>query len=215
MQAPNASSTTSPVATGCRSTSCSSGTSPTTTAHTSRAPGSSRRARLEAHQALASGGGKKEPWNGTDFYVSFGEGPYRSWEDARRYGFISGGGGKWYSQTLEKLQPGARVFVHIPQKGYVGIGEVVAPRVPVRDFTVTVDGNEIPILSTTMKAPKMGEFASDPDLTEYLVRIRWTKTAPETKATWETGMFANQNTACALRSSFTRERVLAAFGLDE
>ena len=32
---------------------------------------------------------------------------------------------------------------------------------------------------------------------------------------WEKGMFANQNTACALRSSFTRDRVMARLGLDQ
>src|SRR6185369_996096 len=42
-----------------------------------------------------------EPWNGRDFYVSLGEGEHRTWEDCRNYGFISGGQGKWYSQTLK------------------------------------------------------------------------------------------------------------------
>jgi hypothetical protein len=41
-----------------------------------------------------------EPWNGTDFYVSFGEGTHRNWNDAMKYGFISAGGGKWYTKTL-------------------------------------------------------------------------------------------------------------------
>ena len=34
------------------------------------------------------------PWNG-EYYVSYGNG--RSWNDARRYGFICGGGGRFYS----------------------------------------------------------------------------------------------------------------------
>ena len=38
--------------------------------------------------------GTQEPWNG-EYYVSF-NGP---WEDARKYGFVSGGGGDWYSRT--------------------------------------------------------------------------------------------------------------------
>ena len=40
----------------------------------------------------------KLPWNG-EYYVSYGNG--RSWNDARRYGFICGGGGLFYSRTLE------------------------------------------------------------------------------------------------------------------
>jgi hypothetical protein len=34
---------------------------------------------------------KKRPWNGRDFYISFGDGERRSWEDALKYGFVSGG----------------------------------------------------------------------------------------------------------------------------
>lgn len=39
---------------------------------------------------------QRPPWNGQDFYVAFGDPARRSWEDAVRYGFVSGGGGKWY-----------------------------------------------------------------------------------------------------------------------
>lgn len=51
--------------------------------------------------------GDKEPWNG-EFYVSFGDAASRNWEDAQRFGFISDGGGSWYSQTLKLLSPGPR-----------------------------------------------------------------------------------------------------------
>lgn len=85
-----------------------------------------------------------EPWNGTDFYVSFGESTHRNWDDAMRYGFISAGGGKWYTRTLEALQPGHRVFVHIPSSGYVGVGEVVAPALPVSQATFDRDGASVP-----------------------------------------------------------------------
>ena len=78
----------------------------------------------------------KEPWNGIDYYVSFGEGNHRSWDDARTYGFISAGGGKWYSGTLSLLTPGARIFACIPKIGYVGVGEVEEAVVPVNEFTV-------------------------------------------------------------------------------
>ncbi len=41
-------------------------------------------------------------------YVSFGDMSSRSWADALPYGFISAGGGSWYSQTLKLLSPGDR-----------------------------------------------------------------------------------------------------------
>jgi hypothetical protein len=156
----------------------------------------------------------KELWNGTDFYVSFGE--PRDWEDARRFGFISGGGKRWYWRTLEQLDPGHRVFVCIPGTGYVGIGEVVTRAVPINDFRVEVDGSEVPLLSATgFRGTAMGEFADDPERSERVVAVKWLKTVSRDQAIWEKGMFANQNIACALRSSFTRERVLEALGLTE
>jgi hypothetical protein len=60
--------------------------------------------------------GGNEPWNG-EFYCSFGHGPSRSWAEARRYGFVCGGGGAWYSRTLQLLSPSDRVWVKVPGCG--------------------------------------------------------------------------------------------------
>lgn len=164
-----------------------------------------------------------EPWNGKDFYVSLGEGEHRNWDDCRKYGFVSGGQGKWYSQTLKLLFPGSRVFVNISKTGYVGVGVVKEPAVAVNDFKVAenvMEGNvlvgdrEIPILQAPLVAPKMDENAADPDLCEYLVRVEWIKAVPRTEAYWEKGLFALQHTACRLTSSFTIERLSQHFGLD-
>lgn len=163
----------------------------------------------------------REPWNGRDFYVSFGdgsaegEGASRSWEDARRYGFVSGGGGRWYSQTLNLLFPGARVFVNIPKWGYVGVGTVKETARPITDFTVAVDGRDVPILEAPLKTPQIGKNSEDPDLCEYVVRVDWVQTAPKEQAYWEKGLFAVQHTACRLRNRFTLERLTQHFGLDD
>jgi hypothetical protein len=167
----------------------------------------------EAH-ARGSAGKGKEPWNGQDFYVSVGEGPHRSWEDFRRFGFVSGGGGQWYSRTLDALKPGHRVFACIPGTGYVGVGTVKDTSRPVREFMVPQDGAEIPILQAPLDAKGMGEYAADPERAEHLVRVEWLKTLPKENAIWEKGMFANQNTACALRNRFTLERLVQGFGLE-
>lgn len=170
----------------------------------------------EAEVHVKSGAKRgKEPWNGTDYYVSFGG--RRDWEDAREFGFVSGGGAPWYWRTLEQLVPGNRVFACIPgNTGYVGVGEVTARAVPINNFGVLVGGVEHPLLSAPgLRTTSLGEFADDPERAERVVAVKWLATLPREKAIWEKGMFANQNTACALRSSFTRERVLAALGLDE
>jgi hypothetical protein len=166
----------------------------------------------ESHSKVSKG---KEPWNGQDFYVSFGDGDHRSWEDAVGYGFVSGGQGRWYSKTLEALQPGHRVFACIPGEGYVGVGTVKGTVQRVRDFTVQIDGKELPILEAPLRAKDMSENSDDAERSEYLVPVAWQKTLPRGQAIWEKGMFANQNSACALRNRFTLERLTERFDLEE
>ncbi len=72
--------------------------------------------------------GKRPPWNGHDYYVTFGPAEVRAWEDGRKYGFVSASGGPRWIKSLQKLSPGDRVFVHSPGNGYVGVGLVKGPR---------------------------------------------------------------------------------------
>src|SRR3954467_10125430 len=81
-----------------------------------------------------------------DFYYSAGEGDRRRWADMVRHGFISAGGGRWYSRTLRALSAGDRVWAHIPRVGYVGVGLVTAPVVPV---------SETGLLGLELEAPAM------------------------------------------------------------
>jgi hypothetical protein len=169
---------------------------------------------VEEKSARTPAQSKRESWNGSDFYVAFGEGPNRNWEDARQYGFVAAGGGRWYSRTLEQLFVGARIFVMIPGVGYVGVGKVAGPAVPAKDFKVTIGGNELALFDVPTKAA-YDRNAEDPDNCEYIVPVEWIKTAPVSEAYWETGMFANQNSACRLRNQFTLERLGEHFGLSE
>ncbi len=157
----------------------------------------------------------KENWNGRDFYVSFGEGVGRNWDDARKYGFVCGGGGRWYSRTLEQLFPGARVFVNLPGTGYVGVGTVLEESVSVSDFTVEVDGKLLPFLEAPHEAENPGRYADDPEMSEYLVRVEWIKALPREEAYREKGLFGNQNTVTKLRNRFTLEKLIQHFALDD
>lgn len=157
---------------------------------------------------------KKEVWNGHDFYVSFGHGRHRSWEDAREYGFVSGGNGRWYSRTLELLFEGARVFARVPQEGYVGIGEVTSEAVPVTEFEVEYDGKMTPISEVPLDAEAMDEHADDPERSEYVVGVKWFDTRDIEHAVDEKGLFANQNTACKMRNQFTIRRLIESFDID-
>jgi hypothetical protein len=95
--------------------------------------------------AAAAPAGPSEPWNG-EFYCSFGEGNDRSWAEAAQYGFISGGGGAWYSRTLQLLGPGDRVWVKIPDVGFVGVGRVTGRAQPASAFRLSAATGDRPAL---------------------------------------------------------------------
>lgn len=157
--------------------------------------------------------GEKEPWNG-EFYVSFGDATSRSWDDARKFGYISGGGGSWYSQTLKLLSPGDRVWVKIPKKGYVGVGMVLESVQSVNDFRVQTETGEQPALSVLKHADKYRLTANDPELAEYFVRVQWLDSVPENRPVNEIGLFGNQNTVCQPTTPkwrHTVERLKVAF----
>jgi len=75
----------------------------------------------------------------------------RNWDDAREYNFISAGGGRWYSKTLNQLSKGDRVWVNIPHTGYVGVGIVEEPAVMAKDFLIETANGESPILKVPLK----------------------------------------------------------------
>lgn len=162
-------------------------------------------------------GGRKELWNGHDWYVSFGEdSAIRSWDDARKYGFVSAGGGVWYSRTLRSLPIGSRVFVCIPGSGlgYVGVGTVTGEAMRFDDAVLTVDGVETKMADL----PLSGTYRHHNDVEdndEYVVPVEWSKVVDRSDAVWEKGFFANQNSACKLRNRFTLEGLTRRFGLGE
>ncbi len=148
-----------------------------------------------AAQATATSASAKEPWNG-EFYVSFGDPQSRVWEEARRYGFISAGGGSWYSQTLKQLQPGNRVWVKIPATGYVGVGIVQSAVEPASSFAITTGDGEKLAMDVLKFGDGYRENADDPDKSEYFVPVKWLDTRSEEQAVNEVGFFGNQNTVC-------------------
>jgi hypothetical protein len=152
-----------------------------------------------------------EPWNGRDWYVSFGEFPDgRRWEDAVKYGFVSAGGGEWYSRSIRKLPAGARIFTHIPKAGYVGVGVVTGAPMPFPEATVDINGQQHRLADL----PLDGNYVYSSG-EEWIVPVRWLKHRPRDQAFWKTGLFANQNSATKLRNKFTLEQLITEFGLDD
>ncbi len=139
--------------------------------------------------------GEREPWNG-EFYVSYG-GTLRSWEEAMQYGFISAGGGTWFTRTLKLLNPNDRIWVKIPQVGYVGVGIVTGKAQAATDFMVpTPDGDRscIDVLEFGQRYRQRAE-QNEVDA-EHFVRVKWLDTRPKNDAVNEVGLVGNQNTVC-------------------
>ena len=160
--------------------------------------------------------GKKGPWNG-EYYVSFGESEDRKWSDARKYGFVSAGHGSWYSKTLSMLSKGDRVWVNIPATGFVGVGIVESEAAMAKDQTFDVNGTAKQMTSIKME----GDYSyceDDPELAEYVVKIKWVKTVDSKHAVKEAGFFGNQNTVCrptAEKWNYTIERLKTLWEIDD
>lgn len=166
----------------------------------------------QASSSTAKSTSKRATWNGLDWYVSFGGD--RSWDDARSLGFVSAGGGKFYSQTIRALPDGARIWVYIPQTGYVGVGTVTGPAVRFSEAHVLVGGTPIQLAKQPLTGSYARPDAETDDDDEWVVPVQWIHTVPQAEAYQEKGLFANQNSACKLRQEFTLERLTQHFDVD-
>ncbi len=166
---------------------------------------------LIAEVKASSGTKKKLPWDGKSFYVVMGEGESRSWEDARRYGFVCAGQGRVYSRPLDLLYPGAIVYAYVPGAGYVGAGEVLKRSVPLAEFTVNVEGMTTPIAQAPTEASNVAKYGDDLDRCEYFVRVGWIHSVAKGDALRERGMFAIPTTVARLRHPATLERLQERF----
>lgn len=169
--------------------------------------------------AGTKGRGKQEPWNGTDWYVSFGDEPGgRSWDDALQYGFVSAA---WRGLVLPNAPfpalRGAGIHPH-SQGGVRGCGhglrraQALPRRRTHRCRRESTDGR--PFTQGSYR-PHGGaaEETDREDRREWVVPVDWEQAVPREKALWRTGFFANQNTACKLRAHFTIDEVSRHFGI--
>lgn len=165
--------------------------------------------------AIAKPGTPSEPWNG-EFYCSFGHGPSRSWPEARQFGFICGGGGSWYSNSLKLLSPDDRIWVNVPGAGYVGVARVTGHATPAIEFRISYQGNEVPALELLNGANYHRDLADDPERCEYFVSVEWLFSLPLNEAIKEVGLFGNQNTICRPTTPkwrWTVDRLKERFGV--
>jgi hypothetical protein len=150
----------------------------------------------------------RAPWSGL-WYANVGDGPDRSWEDMRRYGFLAAGGGRVYSGALGRLSLGDQVCAYQKGSGYVGFGLVTSTVMPVAEFKT----GGAPLLEQPLRQKGLGHDLSNPEMSEYIVGMDWKKTFPLEQAQTFTGVFANQNIVCKLRDTTTIDFLRKAFSI--
>lgn len=157
--------------------------------------------------------GKRAAWNGKDWYVTFAGGA-RVWDDARTFGFVSGGGGKMWSQGMRSLPKDARVWVNVAPMRYVAVGRVLGPATRFEDAKVRVGDEWLPLADQTLQGSYDSNPDTDDDRAEWVVPIEWAEARSLDAGYWDKGMFASQHSACKLRQEFTLERLADHFGID-
>jgi len=153
--------------------------------------------------------GKLRPWNGKDYYVIQGtvkEGTER-WSIASDYGFLSAGGGSWYSKPLWNLKEGNRVFVYVGGAGYVGVGEITGEAIHAANAVFEIGGGAQRLIDQPgiPEDFKMRALSNDIDEREVVVPVRWLAKRPVSDALRVSGLFASQVTVCKLRDERTIE----------
>lgn len=148
-------------------------------------------------------------WAG-DWFVNVGEGKgHRSWEDCRRYGFISAGQGPQFAAAMRKLEVGSTIYAYVSGSGYVGFGKVLEKAVPIKAFTVGSENT--PLLEMDLKAEGLDRNSDDPEFSEWVARIEWLEAVPRDQAYWFTGAFAHVGTLCKLRDQKTLDALHKKF----
>lgn len=154
---------------------------------------------LAESQVNSASPSDKGPWNG-HYYASFGHGTdSRNWEDARKFGFFSAGGGSWYSRSLSLLRPDDVIWVQSPEHGYVGVGRVLSSFQPIEEIVIRQGEKETRLLDM----PLLGKYdhspSNDDDTREFAVLVEWIKTVSLDDAETQVGFFGNQNSVCRPR----------------
>jgi hypothetical protein len=120
----------------------------------------------------------------------------RNWVDCRKFDFLAAGYGRKHSAKLDLLEVGDIVAAFIKKAGYVGIGKVIAPAVPVSDFRFK--GRSL--TRRMLKGKDLLHHRSDKEKCDYLVKIEWIKTVPLENARFrkKAGLYAKQQIVASL-----------------
>jgi hypothetical protein len=123
------------------------------------------------------------------YYVNVGEGDHRHWDDCRKYGFLSAGQDRKYSDPIRTLMQGDIVAAYLKGKGYVGIGRVKEQAVRLNDFKI--DGK----LLNTLDLKTLDIYDNcENENSEFPIKIEWIKSVDRKDGKWKSnnGLFSSQ-----------------------
>lgn len=143
-------------------------------------------------------------FNNDLYNVNVGQGKHRCWADCRRYGFLSAGQDRKWSDPLKTLEQGDIVVAYLKNHGYVGIGRVTEKATKVDDFKIMGKS----LNQFELSEPNIFENSGN-EKSEYLVKIDWIKSVESKEAKWEknSGLFTSQ----LIKASLQRQRITREF----
>ena len=145
--------------------------------------------------------------NARRFTVEYGSG--RSWEDARKYGFVSAYGDD--GTRLNNINVGDIIFCHIAGVGFVGIGKCTSSEIPASSFTVSDGGIIKNILDCDWV--DIEARATIDTANEYFIGVKWIYTVPVEDGYWEKGMTSIPMVAYTMTDETTHNKVLRHFNI--
>ncbi len=152
-------------------------------------------------------------WTGFYFVnIGIAKGELRSWEDDRRNGFVSAGGGVRWRAFMQMLQPGDKIFAYAKSHGYVGYGIVTMPAMMARDFRLP---NGAKLIDQQLEGTQLRENIDDEELAEYIVGVDWKSTVDLNQAKTYKGIFRIQQTVNRIYDAATTEFLKQQFKVAE
>lgn len=131
------------------------------------------------------------------YYFNVGEdSDHRRWEDCRRLGFLSAGGGvRWRDQVLD-ISPGDVLVAYLKKHGFVGVGKVTHRARPYGD--VRIKGKLLHECEPSEAGMVRG--GDNLDLCEYPILVDWVRAVPRAEAKWKpkSGLFTTQHVKASL-----------------
>ncbi|MFN7877418.1 MAG: LEM-3-like GIY-YIG domain-containing protein [Pirellula sp.] len=147
------------------------------------------------------------------YYFACGENEAKNWDDFRKFGYISGGWGPRYRDSMTGFNPGDIIAAHLKRYGFVGIGRILSQAQMIRD--VRIEEKRLLDLPLTSSVPN--HDINDDEQCEYVCLVKWIKSVPREHAKWlpKSGLYTTPIVRASLENQTTTIDFLEKeFGVD-